>query len=53
KEAKIEEILQLKAKINTLMNNIRDTKQVSDKFENENQYLQEYFGSLMKSEDLK
>lgn len=47
------EILLLKQKISTLISNIRDTKTLCDKYENQNQYLQEYVGSLMKSSEMK
>lgn len=49
----IEEILQMKLKINTLIANIRDTKTLCDKYDTENQYLQDYVGNLMQTEELK
>ncbi|CUM46748.1 uncharacterized protein AC631_02430 [Debaryomyces fabryi] len=52
-EEMVTEILSLKLKIATLISNIRDTKTLSDKYDNENQYLQDYVGSLMKSGEIK
>ena len=52
-EEMVAEILDLKLKISTLISNIRDTKTLSDKYDNENQYLQDYVGSLMKSGEIK
>lgn len=52
-EEMVAEILDLKLKISTLISNIRDTKTLSDKYDSENQYLQDYVGSLMKSGEIK
>lgn len=52
-EEMVAAILDLKLKISTLISNIRDTKTLSDKYDNENQYLQDYVGSLMKSGEIK
>lgn len=52
KQEKIDQIFLLKGKLSQLIENIRDTKLVCDKYENENQYLQDYVGNYMKS-DLK
>lgn len=49
----VNEILELKLKISTLVSNVRDTKTLCDKYDNQNQYLQDYVGSLMKSGDIK
>lgn len=49
----VNEILELKLKISTLVSNIRDTKTLCDKYDNQNQYLQDYVGSLMKSGEIK
>lgn len=51
KQEKIERIAELKNKIDTLINNIRDSKSVCDKYESEIQYFQEYIGGLMKSDN--
>ncbi|RLV92820.1 hypothetical protein JA1_002911 [Spathaspora sp. JA1] len=48
KQEKIELILQLKSKIDTLISNIRDSKTVCDKYDSEIQYFQEYIGGLVK-----
>lgn len=53
KEEKVARILLLKDQISTLVTSIRNTKIVSEKYENDIQYLQEYIGSLMKNEDTK
>lgn len=50
---KINQILDLKFKINLLINNIRDTSKLCDKYNNENSYLKEYIGTLMNSNDIK
>lgn len=49
RQAKIDEILSLKTRISTLIENIRDTKLICEKFDNENQYLQDYVGNYMKT----
>ncbi|KAK6462864.1 hypothetical protein DFJ63DRAFT_175944 [Scheffersomyces coipomensis] len=49
----IDEIMELKSNIANIINTIRDSKTVCSKYENEIQYLQEYIGTLMQSEDLK
>lgn len=48
KQDKIDKIIELKYKIDSLINNIRDSKSVCDKYDNEIQYFQEYIGGLMK-----
>lgn len=53
KDQMIQEILKLKSSISSLTTNIRDTKSVCDKYENDNQYLQDYVGTLMKNNDIK
>lgn len=53
KEAKINQILDMKNKLGSLISNIRDTRTLCEKYDNENQYLQDYIGSLMKSGELK
>lgn len=52
KDQMVGEILRLKSSINSLTTNIRDTKTVCDKYENDNQYLQDYVGTLMKNNDI-
>lgn len=52
KQAKIDKILSLKEKSTTLLTNVRYTKALCDKYENENQYLQDYIGSLMQNNEL-
>lgn len=49
-QQKIEKILELKAKINSLISNIRDSKVVCDKYESDIQYFQEYIGLLLQKE---
>ncbi|KAK6199622.1 uncharacterized protein RJT21DRAFT_3399 [Scheffersomyces amazonensis] len=49
----IDEILELKTKIASIVGNIKDTKSVCNKYENEIQYLQEYISTLMKIESSK
>ncbi|EGV60310.1 hypothetical protein CANTEDRAFT_116359, partial [Yamadazyma tenuis ATCC 10573] len=49
KDEMIQEILQLKASISHLVGNVRDIKMLCEKSENDNQYLQEYVGTLMKT----
>lgn len=53
KQAKVDEVLKLKADISVLVQNIRDQVTVSNKYSHENQYLQDYIGSVMKSGDMK
>lgn len=53
REEKVEQIRILKAKITSLISNVRDTKRICDKYENENQYLQDYVGSMMTSGEMK
>lgn len=52
KQDKIDQIMAMKVKLTQLVENIRDTKLLCEKYENENQYLQDYIGNYMKS-DLK
>lgn len=52
KEKTVEEILALKNKISTLITNIRDTKRLCERYKHENQYLQDYVGSLMASGEM-
>lgn len=49
KQQMIDQITEYKQKISDLTNNVRDTKSLSEKYEHNNQYLQEYIGTLMKS----
>lgn len=49
-QQKIEKILEFKAKINSLISNIRDSKVVCDKYESDIQYFQEYIGLLLQKE---
>lgn len=53
KDQMIDEILRLKSSINSLTSNIRDTKTVCEKYENDNQYLQDYVGTMMQNNDIK
>lgn len=53
KQRIIQEILSTKTEISRLLNNIRDTRTVCHRLSAENQYLQEYVGTLMKSNDVK
>ncbi|EGW30237.1 uncharacterized protein SPAPADRAFT_144601 [Spathaspora passalidarum NRRL Y-27907] len=48
KQEKIDLILQLRAKIDGLISNIRDSKTLCDKYDSEIQYFQEYIGGLVK-----
>lgn len=52
KSEAIEHILEEKEKIFKLITNIRSMRAVCEKYQNENQYLQEYVGSLMKNGEL-
>lgn len=49
KHEMIQEILSLKNSINLLIGNVRDTKALCEKYDSNNQYLQEYVGTLMKN----
>lgn len=53
KQEKVQEILRLKKDIAQLVQNIRDEATVCNKYASENQYLQDYIGSVMKSGDMK
>ncbi|CAH2352377.1 hypothetical protein CLIB1423_06S05050 [[Candida] railenensis] len=53
REEKVEAIKKLRKDITSLVSNIRNTKKVCDKYKNENQYLQEYVGSMMASGEMK
>lgn len=53
KQHKVDEVLRLKNDISHLIHNIRDSQAVCRKYNNENEYLQNYIGSVMKSGDLK
>lgn len=53
KQEKVNEILRLKGDIAQLVQNIRDQSAVCTKYSNENQYLQEYIGTVMKDGDMK
>lgn len=48
----VSEILRLKGEINTMVGNIRNTKSLCEKYESENQYLQDYVGNLMRSGEI-
>lgn len=48
KQQMIQQITDYKQKISSLINNVRDTKSLCEKYEHNNQYLQEYIGTLMK-----
>lgn len=50
---KVDQVLQLKSEISHLIHNIRDSQTVCRKYSDENEYLQHYIGSVMKSGDLK
>lgn len=52
KEDTISQILEYKQKIDVLVNNVRNTKRLCEKYDNENYYLQDYIGTLMNSGDL-
>lgn len=53
KQDKVNEILRLKADIAQLVQNVRVQSTICSKYESENQYLQDYIGSVMKSGDMK
>lgn len=53
KQQKVDEILKLKSDISLLVQNVRDQATVCRKYSHENQYLQDYVGSVMKSGDMK
>lgn len=53
KQDKVNEILRLKGEITQLMQNIRDLSAICTRYSNENQYLQDYIGTVMKSGDMK
>lgn len=53
KQEKVNEILSLKNDISKLIQNIRKQTMVCQKYSDENQYLQDYIGTVMKSGDLK
>lgn len=53
KEEKVASILALKAKISALLTNVKDTKILCEKHENENQYLQDYVATLMQNGELR
>lgn len=53
KEEKVARILELKGKISTLLANVKDTKTLCEKHENENQYLQDYVATLMQNGELR
>lgn len=50
---KVDEVLRLKSEIDQLIHNIRDSQNVCAKYASENEYLQDYIGSVMKSGDMK
>lgn len=51
KDEMIEEISRLKTSISFLSSNIRDTRNVVENYDSENQYLQEFVGTLMKNNE--
>lgn len=53
KEDIINEILTMKKSIDKLVGNIRDTKMLSQKYDKDNQYLQEYVDTLMTNNEIK
>lgn len=53
KENKIKDLQELRQNISTLITNVRNTKRLCDKYDSENQYLQDYVGSVMTSGDMK
>lgn len=53
KQQKVEEVLHLKEEITKLLQNVRDSQAVCEKYTHENDYLQDYIGSVMKSSDMK
>lgn len=53
KEQKVEEVLRLKEEITRLLQNVRDSQALCEKYTHENDYLQDYIGSVMKSTDMK
>ncbi|KAL6021348.1 hypothetical protein ACI3LZ_002242 [Candidozyma auris] len=53
KQEKVEEVLHLKQEISRLLQNVRDSQAVCEKYTHENNYLQDYIGSVMKSTDMK
>lgn len=50
---KVSEILRLKEDISLLLLNVRAQVAIAERYTNENQYLQDYIGSTMKSGDMK
>lgn len=50
KQQLIQEIVEIKAEITRLVDGIRDTRTLCEKATAENQYLQEYVGTLTTSE---
>lgn len=53
KQQKVDEVLSLKGDISKLIQNVRKQAIVCQKYTDENQYLQDYIGTVMKSGDLK
>lgn len=53
KQKKVNEVLSLKEDISKLIQNVRKQTVVCQKYSDENQYLQDYIGTVMKSGDLK
>lgn len=53
KQKKVEEVLQLKDEITKLLQNVRDSQAVCERYTHENDYLQDYIGSVMRSSDMK
>lgn len=53
KQEKVEEVLHLKQEISRLLQNVRDSQAVCEKYTHENNYLKDYIGSVMKSTDMK
>lgn len=52
KQQKVAEILKLKTELQRLVKNVRDQRVVCEKIEQENQYLQDYIGSVMQTKDI-
>lgn len=53
KEDKINDLQELRRNISTLIANVRNTKRLCEKYDSENQYLQDYVGSVMTRGDMK
>lgn len=50
KEQKVEQIIELKSKINQLLSNVRESKLTTEKYQHEINYLKEYIGSVLQKD---